>query len=247
MLQIVVFARSLRRRFLSRRGAVLAALIAAIIAGIAGPFVASVDISPTNSDPPAGPKPPIVVKGVVASTTDGTTATALSISNGGDVEGPLPFDSILTPTDDVSNSALNDLLDLQTVGLTTPFDNLAFVSTSALDPTSSPDFTQDDPGGFSQNPQGLFGDGLFFSSGGGISSGPSPSDPGDLTSLSSPLLDFTVTLGDTDNGPSDEPGAGPGLSMPGKIFGVLVPEPSILLLMSAGLGGLVFLISRLVH
>jgi hypothetical protein len=66
--------------------------------------------------------------------------------------------------------------------------------------------------------------------------------PVDLSSLASTEFDFTVTI---DQQGSVGPGA-PGLTIGGKILVLFVPEPSVLLLMSAGLGGLVLLISRVI-
>ena len=242
MLRIYVAAKALTRPLLNRKGAVLAALVAAIVAALVGPFIASVLISPAG---PNSPSTQVVVQGVVASTQAATTAIATGLSVDGQIV-PLPFESILAPTDQASSPALSNLLDHESLANTMPFDNLAFVNAAFDASTESPDFIPEDPANLPQGSPGFPEDSLFFASEGGITSGPSVSSPVDLSSLSSSELDFTVTVNPTST-ESGGTGANPGLTIPGKILVIRVPEPSLLLLMSAGLGGFVLLISRLIH
>jgi hypothetical protein len=236
MLRIYVAARALAQPFMTLKGAVLAALVAAIVATVVGPFVASVLLTPSG-DPSSTPAA-VTVAGVVNSAPDGTTtALVTGVSLDGVTDGTVPFDNIL---DQASDATLNELAG-QT-GNTTPFDNLAFASTSFDESSDSPDFDPFNPDSTPPGPPGFPGDGLFFASGGGISGGGPVTPPGDLSSLGSSEFDFTVTI--------DQPGSGgpdaPGLTIGGKILVLFVPEPSVLLLLSAGLGGLVLLISRVI-
>ena len=242
MLRIFVAARALAGPLLNLRGAVLAALIAAILAILIGPFVASVLLGPMEAETPSAP---VKVAGMVTTTPDGTTTAILTgVFAEGEItaDGTPPFENILDPG---SSSPLSDLL--EPVSDTVPFDNLALVSTSFDGASTSPDFVPADPSDLPGFPG--FGNSLFFSSGGGVSQGPPISDPGDVSSSGSQELQFSVTFEQLGGEPSesDATGENPGLTITGKIFVLFVPEPSTLLLMGAGLSGLVLLISRLIH
>jgi hypothetical protein len=236
MLRIFVAARSLAQPFLALKGAVLAALVAAVVATVVGPFVASVLLTPSGD--PSAPPTAVTVAGTVNSALDGTkTALVTGVSFDGVTDGTVPFDNIL---DQAFDPTLNELAG-QT-GNTAPFDNLAFASTSFDDSSASPEFDPFNSESTPPGPPSFSNDGLFFASGGGITGGGPVTPPEDLSSLGSSEFDFTVTI--------DQPGSGgpdaPGLTIGGKILVLFVPEPSVLLLMSAGLGGLALLISRVI-
>lgn len=233
MLRIFVAAKALTQPFLTLKAAVLAALVAAVIATVVGPFVASVLLTPSGD--PSAPPTAVTVGGAVTTAADGTTTALVTGASFDGVADGVPFDNIL---DQAFDPTLNELAG-QTAS-TAPFDNLAFASTSFDDSSASPDFEPFNSEGTPPPPG--FGNGLFFASGGGISPGGPVIPPGDPSSLGSSEFDFTVTFDQQDSG---TPGA-PGLTIGGKILVLFVPEPSVLLLMSAGLGGLALLISRVI-